>query len=167
MRSTPCKTLAGIVGIHSGIVGIAISSLFAQPAPHPHPATEDQTMRNLKEFIHAYMTTALWSAMDTNQPDNERSLQDQGFDIRDIALSTRRQMEAECRDFYEANADLIDTDLGPDMAGHDFWLTRNGHGAGYWDGDWQDGDTLTENAEAFERTGLAVASPVQKSACEC
>ena len=22
------------------------------------------------------------------------------------------------------------------MAGHDFWLTRNGHGAGFWDGDW-------------------------------
>lgn len=21
-------------------------------------------------------------------------------------------------------------------AGHDLWLTRNGHGAGFWDGDW-------------------------------
>lgn len=21
--------------------------------------------------------------------------------------------------------------------GHDFWLTRNGHGAGFWDGDWK------------------------------
>jgi|TARA_R110000744_G_scaffold366338_1_gene475354 hypothetical protein len=24
--------------------------------------------------------------------------------------------------------------------GHDFWLTRNGHGAGFWDGDWNDAD---------------------------
>ena len=24
-------------------------------------------------------------------------------------------------------------------AGHDFWLTRNGHGCGYWDGDWPKG----------------------------
>ena len=24
--------------------------------------------------------------------------------------------------------------------GHDFWLTRNGHGAGFWDGDWDDAD---------------------------
>ncbi len=23
-------------------------------------------------------------------------------------------------------------------AGHDFWLTRQGHGAGFWDGDWPD-----------------------------
>ena len=22
--------------------------------------------------------------------------------------------------------------------GHDFWLTRNGHGAGFWDGDWDE-----------------------------
>lgn len=22
--------------------------------------------------------------------------------------------------------------------GHDLWLTRNGHGAGFWDGDWED-----------------------------
>ena len=24
--------------------------------------------------------------------------------------------------------------------GHDFWLTRNGHGAGFWDGGWNDAD---------------------------
>ena len=24
------------------------------------------------------------------------------------------------------------------QAGHDFWLTRNGHGAGFWDGDWSE-----------------------------
>lgn len=25
---------------------------------------------------------------------------------------------------------------GDEHGGHDFWLTRNGHGAGFWDGDW-------------------------------
>ena len=24
------------------------------------------------------------------------------------------------------------------MGGHDFWLTRNRHRAGFWDGDWED-----------------------------
>tara|TARA_R100001530_G_scaffold106025_1_gene74048 strand:- start:761 stop:1126 length:366 start_codon:yes stop_codon:yes gene_type:complete len=24
------------------------------------------------------------------------------------------------------------------QAGHDFWLTRQGHGAGFWDGDWSE-----------------------------
>lgn len=23
-----------------------------------------------------------------------------------------------------------------DLAGHDFWMTRRGHGVGFWDGDW-------------------------------
>ena len=35
--------------------------------------------------------------------------------------------------------------------GHDLWLTRNGHGAGFWDGDYPDDieDTLTKGAEAL------------------
>jgi hypothetical protein len=37
------------------------------------------------------------------------------------------------------------------MAGHDFWLTRNGHGAGFWDGDWPEplATVLTDAAHAF------------------
>ncbi len=39
------------------------------------------------------------------------------------------------------HVDLVianEEDIGSDdeAAGHDFWLTRNGHGAGFWDGDW-------------------------------
>jgi hypothetical protein len=35
--------------------------------------------------------------------------------------------------------------------GHDFWLTRNGHGAGFWDGDWPEphAAALTNLAHAF------------------
>ena len=32
---------------------------------------------------------------------------------------------------------------------HDFILTRNGHGAGFWDGDWEHGDELTALAQRF------------------
>lgn len=36
-------------------------------------------------------------------------------------------------------------------AGHDFWLTRNGHGVGFWDGDWPEpyASQLTDAAKAF------------------
>ena len=36
-------------------------------------------------------------------------------------------------------------------AGHDFWLTRNGHGAGFWDGDWPEphASALNDAAKAF------------------
>ena len=39
---------------------------------------------------------------------------------------------------------LTDDELA--RAGTDFWLTRNGHGAGFWDGDW-DYSGLTANAD--------------------
>ena len=37
------------------------------------------------------------------------------------------------------------------QAGHDFWLTRRGHGVGYWDGDWNDSvaDKLTKASRLF------------------
>jgi hypothetical protein len=42
-----------------------------------------------------------------------------------------------------------------EYAGHDFWLTRNGHGCGYWDGDWPKGvaeglDRLARSFGAFD-----------------
>jgi hypothetical protein len=32
---------------------------------------------------------------------------------------------------------------------HDFILTVNGHGAGFWDGDWKSGDKLTDLCRQF------------------
>lgn len=35
--------------------------------------------------------------------------------------------------------------------GHDFWLTSQGHGAGFWDRDLDEvGDTLTDSASGYE-----------------
>lgn len=55
-----------------------------------------------------------------------------GADWSDQMLA---QCRADCAAFYEGNAalwaDLSDYDDA--QAGHDFWLTRNHHGAGFWD----------------------------------
>jgi hypothetical protein len=44
------------------------------------------------------------------------------------------------------------------MAGHDFWLTRNGHGAGFWDRTPLEkgklGDELTKLCKAFGESDL-------------
>jgi hypothetical protein len=42
------------------------------------------------------------------------------------------------------------------LAGHDFWLTRNGHGAGFWDGHWPEpaADVLTRLAHSFGYSDL-------------
>lgn len=38
-----------------------------------------------------------------------------------------------------------------EQAAHDFWMTRNGHGVGFWDGDWSEPEAgiLTQAAKAF------------------
>lgn len=47
-------------------------------------------------------------------------------------------------------ADLIASNLSPEQIGHDFILTRNGHGTGFWDrGLGEIGDRLTECAQTF------------------
>ena len=55
---------------------------------------------------------------------------------------------------------LIETDadmLGNfEQAGTDFCFTRNGEGAGFWDGDWSNGDSLTAIAKPFGTFDLVV-----------
>jgi hypothetical protein len=46
--------------------------------------------------------------------------------------------------------------LGAEQAGYDFWLTRNGHGAGFWDGDWPEpaATYLTKESKKFGTANL-------------
>ena len=53
----------------------------------------------------------------------------------------------ECETFQKENAadlaEAYDRDgYTPERAGHDYWLTRNGHGTGFWDRDELDADGL-------------------------
>jgi hypothetical protein len=89
-------------------------------------------------FFNAYLECALWSSMD----DTDEPL-DATYGIDDIESDTLEAMLSECRDFCDANCVLL-ADLDAAQAGHDFWLTRNGHGAGFWDrGLGAIGDALT------------------------
>lgn len=45
---------------------------------------------------------------------------------------------------------ILSLDYGPNMAGRDFALTRNGHGAGFWDrGLGEIGDLLSDESRAY------------------
>jgi len=65
----------------------------------------------------------------------------------------REAAEALGFDATEHRARAIDPFEGDEwgFAAHDFILTRNHHGAGFWDGDWHDpwGEWLTELAHTF------------------
>lgn len=102
-------------------------------------------------FFRSYVETALWSSTD-----DEGDPLDSVYTIDDIAPETLEAMRADCADFMEANAFDIGTQY--ERAGHDFWLTRNRHGAGFWDGDWEReaGQRLTANSHAYGSVDLYI-----------
>lgn len=64
-----------------------------------------------------------------------------------------RRAETDCTEFLDRceKAGLVIPDEELDHAGRDFWYTRNGHGCGFWDGDWPEplGDALDTIAKRF------------------
>lgn len=88
---------------------------------------------DLDAFVEGYMVCALWSSTD-----GEENPLDDKYSTEDIELTTRQEMFRECAQFVKDNLEALElfSELtGRDMGshGHDLWLTRNGHGAGYWD----------------------------------
>jgi len=55
-------------------------------------------------------------------------------DESQLADDARKQLTDDAHSFYADNvADLRASTLDMSQCGHDFWLTRNRHGAGFWD----------------------------------
>jgi hypothetical protein len=116
------------------------------------------TALQLDDFTRAYIEAALWSSNDESTPQGGEPL-DANYGIGDIAPETLDSMADDCRRFQAENAaDLALYDhpewTAAELGGHDFWLTRNGHGAGFWDRN----DCLPEDAgqrltEASEKYG--------------
>lgn len=93
----------------------------------------------IDDFTQAYIECALWSSHDE---ENEGDYLDKRYSIKDIDLDSLKTIIEECRDFQQSWAmtlnkycQLVQNEeySGMELAGHDYWLTRNGHGAGFWD----------------------------------
>ena len=99
--------------------------------------------RDAAQFVESYLEALVWSSGDESDEWNDALVSED--------LKTRADVE--CRAFLYRVACFIDaepTAPGMAQAGHDFALTRNGHGAGFWDGDWPVyGDLLTKASESF------------------
>lgn len=104
------------------------------------------TDAGLRKFVEGYLDAALWSSTD-----EDGNPLDRNFSTHDIAEEAVRKAVTESLKFYRANrADLDATGATDERNGHDFWLTRNRHGAGFWDrGYGAVGDRLTKASHAF------------------
>ncbi len=121
----------------------------------------------MDKFLASYIETALWSSTDEQGVplDNSRYA-----DI-ELANETIKRMYADCESFEKQADILIESYRQSDGDGtsgnysarreriaHDFWLTRNHHGAGFWDGDYPEplGKQLTDLAHSFPECDLYV-----------
>ncbi len=113
----------------------------------------------LSSSLRAYIQIALWS-----------SELDRGYSESDLTPEAIAKMQSDCERFETENAETLTNAIatgevrcGPDFnewerAAHDFWLTRNHHGAGFWDGDWPEpfAKQLTDSAHGLSSQDLYV-----------
>jgi hypothetical protein len=105
---------------------------------------------SLATFTRSFLETALWSTTD-----EEGTPLDAHHSIADFAPETLAELETDCVSFYADNVALWKGNTD-ERAGHDFWLTRCRHGAGFWDGDYERGDLLTLESGAYGNVDLTV-----------
>lgn len=83
------------------------------------------------EFRSAYVAALLWSSIDEDS-DNHRYFDETATGFEDFNAASQEQIEKDCKSFLELSKGLF-KNKDCEQAGHDFALTRNGHGAGFWD----------------------------------
>jgi len=103
-----------------------------------------------KEFKEAYVEALLWSELDDTK-DVYTTFEGCEHELDDNALAA---IDQTCGEFWSLLDRLCFTDHA--RAGHDFCLTRNRHGAGFWDGDWPEplATKLTKHAHAAGEMNL-------------
>jgi len=133
----------------------------------------------LSDATAQYLETILWSEL-IHLPISEKELVDHCMDVGkdhplsgvsendnldahysldDFTVEALEGAEHDCSEFYDRadNDGLIERAYrfaDDSQIGHDFWMTRQGHGAGFWDGDYKDdtddvGVALTDITKEF------------------
>ncbi len=128
---------------------------------------------DLDAFTQGYVEALFFTCQENLEIDRlENHGDDRTSGFSDLAPEALARIIADCTAFRAAPAwvALLDAlgneelgDLEADLAakggdpvpdtqaGRDFWYTRNGHGCGFWDGDWPEpyATALTDAARAF------------------
>ena len=88
----------------------------------------------IKRFISAFLDCAEWSSYHTTVEDGKETqveLDSMGLGWSDAAKKIATKV---CKEFIKNNKVLLTHYcIESSQAGHDLWLTAQGHGAGFWD----------------------------------
>jgi hypothetical protein len=101
--------------------------------------------------VNFYLEVALWSSLDFNgKPLDKR------YGLKDIDKSVSIQAKKDLNRFYSKAKHLIEDGNYEGNWVQDFWLSRNGHGAGFFDDSGENGDMLQKIAEGFPHIDLYI-----------
>ena len=111
--------------------------------------TSHREFEKLAPFVRGYITAAL-STID-EEPG--------ALTFDDLAPETLARMVKDCEEWQADNAALLsdayERDYSEEQAGIDYWFTRNGHGAGFWDrGELEEGKLGDRLSDACRHTGV-------------
>lgn len=93
-------------------------------------------MTDFDTFVAAYLEAVYFTE---KGPDSE-------FPDADLSPEAVFEIKADCRSFWRRAGPFVlahaaaagwSHEDAVEQAGQDFWFTRNGHGVGFWDGDWE------------------------------
>lgn len=127
------------------------------PQFHLDTGERDATIafRNLDYFTQGYVDAMFFT--DASDPD-DGDLADATFE--DLSPELLAKIIADCQRFQNEQAYRLSQAYcvlwySEERAGHDFWLTRNGHGAGFWDRGLDFiGNELTDACKAFSQVDI-------------
>lgn len=91
------------------------------------------------EFFRAYLVAILFGECDMDNPEgDDTSLHSEGYEPEDIAEKSRANLRADALVFFWKHRRLFRAlqrvkNYSAEQAGHDYYFTPAGHGAGFWD----------------------------------
>ena len=109
---------------------------------------------HIEEFFKGYLSALVWSENTGDMYEGEHarySITDE-HDESDMTLDAISESFEDCNDFVSHNIAMLEArELATDWAsmGHDFALTRNGHGAGFWDRGLRFDNELSDECEPY------------------
>lgn len=93
-----------------------------------------KAFKALDYFTRGYIEAMFFTECHADNPELD------GASLDQLAALTLAEIKEVCADFQGTNANTLEAaynarspSYSAECAGHDFWFTRNGHGAGFWD----------------------------------
>lgn len=100
-----------------------------------HDSRRTFSIENVDEFTKAYIEAFFWTNCDSGHEDEHIANR---LGTRRLTKGAWKNIIQDCEAFQAHAKPALDAAYeregygGPEQAGHDFWLTRQGHGAGFW-----------------------------------